>query len=288
MLNRKPLQKGDKVAFVSVSNGRDDPQNIELTESIMREIGFEPVLSPYIYKTKDRLYAAPAEVRAQNLMEYYRDPSIKAIFDVGGGDLANQILQFLDYDVIRASDKEFWGFSDLSTLINAIYTKTGKPSWLYQIRKLANREMIPYFENIAFGREDYCCGLPREAVRFIRGTSMSGTVLGGNIRCFMKLNGTEFFPDLTDKVLVLESLGGTEGLMTTLLWQYRQLGVFRRIRGLILGTYSELDKEQGPDFITKLALEAVDNPDLPIAKTQRIGHKEDSYGLHIGDRIELS
>ncbi|MBQ7507927.1 MAG: LD-carboxypeptidase [Spirochaetales bacterium] len=287
MLDYKPLKKGDKVAFVSVSNGRPDSGIIEQTAQTIRETGLEPVLSPYIYRTKDRLYSAPAQVRAENLMQYYRDPSIKAIFDVGGGDLANQILEFLDFGVIGSSGKEFWGFSDLSTMVNAIYAKTGRPSWLYQIRKLANRDMIPYFENIAFGKEEYCCGLPREAVRFVRGNSMSGTVLGGNIRCFMKLNGTPYFPDLTGKILVLESLEGTEGLMTTLLWQYRQMGVFRKIKGLIVGSYTALDKEQGPDFIMKLVMEAVDNPELPIAKTDRIGHNADSYALHIGDRIEL-
>ena len=288
MLDYKPLKKGDKVAFVSVSNGRSDHQNTELTAQIVRETGLEPVLSPYIYRTKDRLYSAPAQVRAENLMQYYRDSSIKAIFDVGGGDLANQILEFLDFGVIGSSGKEFWGFSDLSTMVNAIYAKTGRPSWLYQIRKLANRDMIPYFENIAFGKEEYCCGLPREAVRFVRGNSMSGTVLGGNIRCFMKLNGTPYFPDLTGKILVLESLEGTEGLITSFLWQYRQMGVFRKLGGLIIGSYTDLDKEQGPDFIMKLVMEAVDNPELPIAKTDRIGHNMDSFALHIGDRIELT
>jgi len=288
MLDYKPLKKGDKVAFVSVSNGRSDHQNTELTAQIVRETGLEPVLSPYIYRTKDRLYSAPAQVRAENLMQYYRDSSIKAIFDVGGGDLANQILEFLDFGVIGSSGKEFWGFSDLSTMVNAIYAKTGRPSWLYQIRKLANRDMIPYFENIAFGKEEYCCGLPREAVRFVRGNSMSGTVLGGNIRCFMKLNGTPYFPDLTGKILVLESLEGTEGLITSFLWQYRQMGVFRKLGGLIIGSYTDLDKEQGPDFIMKLVMEAVDNPELPIAKTDRIGHNMDSFALHIGDRIELN
>lgn len=288
MLDYKPLKKGDKVAFVSVSNGRPDSGIIEQTAQTIRETGLEPVLSPYIYRTKDRLYSAPAQVRAENLMQYYRDSSIKAIFDVGGGDLANQILEFLDFGVIGSSGKEFWGFSDLSTMVNAIYAKTGRPSWLYQIRKLANRDMIPYFENIAFGKEEYCCGLPRDAVRFVRGNSMSGTVLGGNIRCFMKLNGTPYFPDLTGKILVLESLEGTEGLITSFLWQYRQMGVFRKLGGLIIGSYTDLDKEQGPDFIMKLVMEAVDNPELPIAKTDRIGHNMDSFALHIGDRIELN
>lgn len=31
---------------------------------------------------------------------------------------------------------------------------------------------------------------------FLRGTRMEGTVLGGNIRCLLKLAGTQYWPDL--------------------------------------------------------------------------------------------
>ena len=69
-------------------------------------------------------------------MKFYRDEEIKGIFDVSGGDLANGVLPWLDYETIAKSGKMFWGYSDLTTVVNAITAKTGKPSVLYQIRNL--------------------------------------------------------------------------------------------------------------------------------------------------------
>ena len=40
--------------------------------------------------------------------------------------MANEVLTDLDFEMISASDKIFFGYSDLTTVINAIYTKTGK------------------------------------------------------------------------------------------------------------------------------------------------------------------
>ena len=48
----------------------------------------------------------------------------------------NGVLPYLNYEVIADSDKTFWGYSDLTTVINAIYARTGKASVLYQIRNL--------------------------------------------------------------------------------------------------------------------------------------------------------
>ena len=69
-------------------------------------------------------------------MRFYRDDSIDAIYDISGGDLANGVLPYLDYDLIASSGKAFWGYSDLTCVINAIYAKTGKVSVLYQVRNL--------------------------------------------------------------------------------------------------------------------------------------------------------
>lgn len=83
-------------------------------------------------------------------MDFYRDDEIKGIFDISGGDIANGILPYLDYDVIADSSKLFWGYSDLTTVLNAIYTKTGKISVLYQIRNLlyqhSERQLEDFYE----------------------------------------------------------------------------------------------------------------------------------------------
>ena len=79
--------------------------------------------------------------------------TIKAIYDISGGDVANSILPYLDFEVIKKSDKEFWGYSDLTTVINAIYKKTGKASVLYQVRHLIyeyKEQQIENFKNKGF------------------------------------------------------------------------------------------------------------------------------------------
>ena len=64
----------------------------------------------------------------------------KAIFDISGGDLANEVLGQLDYEVIKASGKPFFGYSDLTTVINGIYAKTGNKGYLYQIRNIIRED----------------------------------------------------------------------------------------------------------------------------------------------------
>ena len=109
-------------------------QNEELG-SILYEQGIEAVLAKHIYTKKDSFSGTDQE-RAEDLMRFYQDDSIDAIYDISGGDLANGVLKYLDWNVIAGANKPFWGYSDLTTIINAIFTKTGKASVLYQIKNL--------------------------------------------------------------------------------------------------------------------------------------------------------
>lgn len=98
---------------------------------------------------------------------------------------------------------------------------------------------------------------------------MEGILLGGNIRCLLKLAGTEFFPDLNGKLLFLESLEGGAGIVAAWLTQLKLMGVFKKINGLILGTYTELDHANGSTMIETLVHEIVNDPTLPVARTMR-------------------
>ena len=142
------LAKGDKVAIVCCSNGQSlsKKKEIENLKVILEEMGLISVFSKYIYQkisleeVENNLKGFPESgsplEKARELMEFYEDASIKAIFDISGGDLANTILPYLDYERIASVKKQFCGYSDLTTIINAIYAKTQKVSVLYQIRNL--------------------------------------------------------------------------------------------------------------------------------------------------------
>ena len=79
---------------------------------------------------------------------------------------------------------------------------------------------------------------------FLRGREMGGIIIGGNVRCLLKLAGTPFWPDMKDKILFLEALGGDEGSLRTYFAQLEQLGAFRQIAGVLLGTFTRFEESQ--------------------------------------------
>ena len=116
---------------------------------------------------------------------------------------------------------------------------------------------------------------------------MEGVVVGGNLRCLLKLAGTEYMPDFTDKIISLESLGGDVPKMATYLTQYKQLGVFKKVKGIILGSYTEMEREKYSPTIEEITKEVVSNPNMPIIKTTEIGHGKDSKCIIIGETIKV-
>lgn len=294
------LQKGDNVGIVCCSNGQKqaNQNKIEQLNEVLLSIGIRPVLSPFIYEKED-VAAGTAKERAGSLMDFYKDDKIKAIFDISGGDIANEILPYLDFGVIAKADKMFWGYSDLTTIMNAIYAKTQKTSVLYQVRNLIyhdNGNRGHEFEQAVFEEkqiEDFeqaVVGGKRELFdfpyRFVRGTELDGIVLGGNIRCLLKLAGTEYFPDMKDKILLLEAMSGQVPQMVTYFSQLQQMGVFEKVKGILLGTFTKYEENTENPLIEELVKRYVPEH-LPIVKTDYIGHGIDSKAVRIGERLRF-
>lgn len=281
------LRKGDKIGIVCCSNGEknSDAEKLAFLEETLRELGLCPVFSDYIYENEGS-YSGTAQERARALMEFYRNEEIKGIFDISGGDLANGILPWLDYEVIGGSSKLFWGYSDLTTVLNAIYAKTGRASVLYQIRNLiySHREQ----QMADFRRTVLECGedLFQINCRFVQGEKMRGVVVGGNARCFLKLAGTEYMPDLTGKILLLESYEGSSARIDTYLCQLQQLGAFDKAAGILLGTFTQMEAVGYQPTVETLVKRAA-GKDIPIAVTGEIGHGMDAKAIMIGKGMHL-
>ena len=279
------LNKNDKIALVVCSNGKniEDKDRLEKLESILVEMGLVPVFTKYIYRDKFGR-GAKTQVRGEELMSFYKNKEIKAIFDISGGDIANEVLEYLDYDVIKRNYKPFFGYSDLTTVLNALRSQTNEVNYLYQILNIIESEEIKTsFENTFMKNEQ---ALFDVKWRFLQGSSVEGEVIGGNIRCFLKLAGTRYFPEVKNKVLFIEGLGTSmEGLVTHLS-QLKQIGVFDKISGLLIGTFTKIEKEISVEELFKLVQEYSPSS-LAVAKTQEVGHAKNSKALKIGEKIHI-
>ena len=261
-----------------------EKQNEEL-EAILYEQGIEAVFAKHIYAKEDSFSGTDKE-RAEDLMRFYQDDSIDAIYDISGGDLANGVLRYLDWDVIAGANKTFWGYSDLTTVINAIYTKTGKSSVLFQIKNLV-------YANGKLQRKRFAEFISKKNnelfdvnYSFLQGERMEGIVVGGNIRCLLKLAGTEYWPNMDGKILFLEAYGGEVSQIAALFTQLEQMGVFKQVEGIILGTFTAYEKSGTTQSVFDLLAGHILET-LPVAKTTEIGHGTDSKAIVIGCNMEL-
>jgi muramoyltetrapeptide carboxypeptidase LdcA involved in peptidoglycan recycling len=243
-------------------------------------------VSPFIYRTNS-VTAGTARERGEALMNLFTDSRIEAVFDISGGDTANEILEHLDYKIIEENYKPFFGYSDLTTVLNAVYTKTGRETYLYQLKNLIYEKEGIQRERLKALVDGNSRELFSFQYSFLRGESMEGGVIGGNIRCFLKLSGTPYIPDFEGKILFLESLSGRVSQMITFISQLKQIGALNKIKGILLGTFTEMEREQLKPAMEELILDYTRELNLPIAKTVEIGHGNLSKGLIIGRSIYI-
>lgn len=271
-----------KIGIVACSDPlRPEYRNkMELLYATLREMNIEPVTGACLYDRGDG-FAGTGRQRAEVLMNMYKDPEIDVISDVSGGDMANEVIPYLDFDAIAASGKMFFGYSDLTTILNAIYARTGQPSVLYQLRNLVrdDREhQIPAFRHYAHESSGELFDFPYS---FIQGERTEGVLIGGNIRCFLKLAGTGYMPDFRRKILLLEAWAGGVPQMVTYLSQLKMLGVFEQINGIVLGTFTRMEEDAMKPDMTDL-VKAMVGPDMPVIKTPCIGHGANAKAAMIG------
>ncbi len=271
------------VGIVACSNAQK-PEWREQNQNLIHFLegnGKKVLVSNCIYEKKG-VFSGSGKERASELMKFFSDPEVDEIYDISGGDIANEILDYLDFDVIQKSRATFWGYSDLTTIINAIYTQTGKSSILFQVKTMVQGDHQSLQRQRFLDRTD----LFQPSFRFIQGDSVRGTVIGGNIRCFLKLAGTKYFPDVTGKVLLMESLDGKVPQMTTYLSQLKSCGVFDKISGILLGTFCEMETLNCQPNIASL-VRSFAGEQMPIAQTREIGHWSDSKAIWIGTEINI-
>lgn len=282
------LQRGDYVGIVSCSDGRkeNERESIEELFKVLKQLELKVIVSKHIY-TRDSVFSGNRFERAASLMELYEDCRVKAIFDISGGDLCNELIDCINYSTIAKNKKPFFGYSDLTAIINAIYAKTGNSSYLYQVKNLVSEYSLiqkkMFTDTLLYGGNS----LLDFNYSFIRGNSMQGIVVGGNIRCLLKLAGTEYMPNFSNKLLFIESFGGGSERTIACICHLRQLGVFKLVNGVILGQFTYMSENKCKPEIEDILLHEIDNESIPIARTLEIGHSKDSKAIKIGEYYTL-
>ena len=315
MLKPERLRPGDKVAIVSLSRGMlgEAPflHKYHLAkERLERDYGLRVVAMPNALKGIDYLYQHP-EARAQDLMDAFRDPEIKAVFSAIGGDDTIRLLPYIDFDVLKNNPKIFTGFSD-STSNHFMLHKAGLVSyygaaimtnWAEYVSineytaEAIDKTLFHPQERWTIPASDFCSyegdkvwwgeehmneatpRFPNTGYEVLQGTGKaSGPLLGGCVEVFIQLFGTPLWPTVEEwrgKLLLLETSeeNMAEHWLTWFLRGLHAQGVLHAIRGIVVGKPAFPDKlETYKEVYRQVVGFEAGLPDLPILYNVNVGH----------------
>lgn len=276
-------------------------------------MGFQVTFSKHAEEI-DRFSSSSISSRVQDLHEAFRDPNVKAILTTLGGYNSNGLLKYLDYDLIRENPKFFCGYSDITALNNAIYTKTGLVTYSGPhfssfgmekgleyttdsfLKCLTSNEPIEIMPSEMWSDDSWYVDqenrefIKNEGYVSIQEGEATGDIIGGNMSTLNLLQGTPYLPNLRDKLLFLEedSLTGKATLKTfdRYLHSLMQQQDFEYVKGIIIGRM-----QKGADCtIEDIQEMIVSKPELahiPIIANASFGHTTPIFTFPIGGTAKI-
>lgn len=282
------LKKGEKIGLICCSNGKPPKEKAHIKQLVYlleQQYDLNVCLASTIYQKKNTVFSGTPQERGEALMLFYTDPSIKMIFDLSGGDVANEILPYLDYEAINKANKPFVGYSDLTVILNAIYAQTSCIGYNYQVLHLLEVEKQQehsrktFIEPVSLIAFHYCW--------LTSPVPVTGIAVGGNIRCFLKLAGTPYWPEITNKILFLEANGGKIEKIAAYFAQLDQTGAFKNCGAILLGQFTTIQAEKQTEQLDELIRFYAEQYAKPVLKTEQIGHSTDSLPFPIGKELSF-
>ncbi len=313
MIVPKKLSKGDKIAVVapagSISTLNNETCNYA-TESLLR-LGLEVEISKHAGE-KDEFGSSSVASRVEDLKWAFESKDIRGILTVIGGFNSNELLDYVDFDLIRKNPKPLCGFSDITALQNAIFAKTGMVSYsgphfiTFGMLK-GNEYTTEYFKKCIMSEEPYNIAPSKEwsndswyrdqenrkffrneGYKVINKGSAEGTVIGGNLCTLNLLHGTQYMPSLKDTILFIEDDDATNPVTFARDFQsvIHQPG-FEGVRGIAIGRF-EIKSEMTDALLEKIIKTKKELEGIPVVSNVDFGHTTPLATFPVGGTAKIS
>ena len=294
------------VCALSRSLGMICSENIILAKEKLEHLGFNVEFSKNALVT-DSFISSSIKSRIMDFHNAIKNTDVDVILSVLGGYNCNQLLNDIDYDLIKKNPKMICGYSDITVILNAIYAKTGIVTYLgptfhsfamkkglegtiYYFKKAVNKKAY-YLNDPEYYSSDkwYDNQNDRKFIKnsgciIINDGKAEGTIIGGNLCSFNLLQGTSYMPSLNDKILFIEddALVGVEfpyefdrNLVSLI-----QQKDFDKVRGLVIGR-SQIQTGMNLTKWRKI-LNKKELKNIPIIINANFGHTTPNATIPIG------
>lgn len=309
----KKLKSGDLIRVIAPSSslGIISPDCRAIATKRLEDLGLKVTFGTHV-EEMDEMRSSAIASRVADLHEAFADPAVKAIFAVIGGFNVNQILRHVDWNIVRKNPKIFMGYSDTTALQNAILAKAdlvtySGPAYSTFGQKLHFDYTLDYFKKCLMSEESYEIQpspawsndqwyldqdkrvlIPNEGWWPLAEGKAQGRIVGANLCTLNLLQGTEYFPDLSNTILFLEDDEEADyDHFDRDLESLLSVPSAKTIKGIVIGRFekkSEMTKER----VERLFAIRPHLKNIPIIANTDFGHTSPMITFPIGGEIKLS
>ena len=303
MIFPEPLKKGDNVFLFCPSSPIIPEEDIEKCKKVIIDLGFNPVIGKSLYENYGGYMAGKAEIRIEDLHEAFLRKDIKGIFCVKGGYSASQLLDKIDYELIKNNPKIFVGYSDVTNLHIVFNQKCNLGTYhgpmvkSNMINDFNDYTKTSFFEAMEKNETKYEEPENMPLSILTEGNSPSenigGVLTGGNMAIIVTTLGTQYEIDTKNKILFLEDVDEEIGSLNRMLTHLKYAGKFSDCKAVVFGNFTACKntytKENQHYELLELLKDFFADYDKPVIYGMESGHKKPyMFTLPLGAKCSIN
>lgn len=280
------LRPGGVIGICSPSHIANYWEYQETIKGIQRQ-GFRVREAENLYKNTYG-YSSTPEERAADFNQLIADPEVELIL-FGGGEGANELLPYIDFENIKRNPKRICSYSDATFLLNPIWAQTGLETYYGQAPHLfldmSDYDAKHFWEHLVYDcMEEH---VPNSEWKVLTHGVAEGILIGGYARNFALNLGSKYLTlDQNEKYILFvedhESFGGVD-YISAMLTHIEQDKIMKHVTGLIFGNYSG---NEHPELLWRLK-RLGEAHQIPVVYCDDFGHGWNHAILPIGRRGRL-
>ncbi len=219
------------------------PERLEAGAARLRAAGFETVWRDDLLAV-DGYFAGDDARRADELMQWVRDPQVDALFCARGGYGVARVLPKLDAEIFARARKPLVGFSDATGLLLWQRATSGLVGFHGPMFNRADGPTEPECERLARALR----GEPLAPLqgRGLHSGRASGALVGGSLTLLANSLGTRFELDTRDALLLIEEVGEKPYAIDRQLQHLHAAGKLEAAAGFAVGALVACDDPRHP------------------------------------------
>ncbi len=309
------LQPGDEIRVIAPARSMSilNEETKFIATKRLEDLGFKVTFGNHVDEIDD-FKSSSVKSRVDDFHAAFSDPNVKGILTVIGGFNCNQMLDYIDWEMVKQNPKVLCGFSDITALTNAIFARTGNVAYLgphYSSfgQKLHFDYTLDYFKKVCMNDQPFDVVaseswsddhwhvdqdardlVENPGILVINEGQAEGTAIGGNLCTFNLLQGTKYMPSMENSILFAEDdvigngwdFAEFDRNLQTLI----QMPDFKGVKAIVIGRFQK-ESVINNDLLRQIIKSKKELDHLPVIAGVDFGHTDPKITIPIGGTVSI-